>query len=115
MLTQARVLLVAEEGPDGLAIRHVLASVGHDVTLTHTIDDAVRRLGQGESDVVVLLNQPDAPRVLERLSAEPCASESVTFVVAGRNGATNQMRESMRLGRRAGIDFAGGGEAPLIP
>jgi DNA-binding NtrC family response regulator len=114
MLTQARVLLVSDEGPDASALRQQLASVGHEVAVTHQIDDAERRIGQGEADVTVVAHASHGLTALERLVGASTACHAMTFVVIARGASSSALREAARLAACEVVDGASGDDAALL-
>ena len=110
MLTTARVLLVAHEGPDASALRQLLTSAGHEIAQADTLDDAAHRLAHGEAEVAVLADDAHGLRGLERLIAAPPPSQRVSFVVLTHGAQAGAVRDARRLGaydvvaRSAGTD-----------
>ena len=111
MLTHARLLLVSDEGPDTAALRQQLASVGHEIALSSSIDDAVRRITHGEVDVAVVVHAPAGLPDLERLVGAASAGPSTAFVVLTRGASAGSMREAARLASCEVVDRAAGDEA----
>jgi DNA-binding NtrC family response regulator len=114
MLTQARVLLVCDEGPEASALRQQLSSVGHDVTFTDLIDDAERRIAHGEADVTVVAHESHRPAALERLVGASTSCHAMAFVVLTRGAAPSAVREAARLAGCEVVDRALGEDALLL-
>jgi DNA-binding NtrC family response regulator len=114
MLTQARVLLVSNEGPDASALHRQLASVGHDVAFTSSIDDAERRIAHGEADVTLVVHESDGLPALERLVGASAGCHSMAFVVIARGSTSSELREVARLAGCEVVDGASSDDATLF-
>src|SRR4051794_37607613 len=97
MLTQARVLLVSDEGPDASTLRQQLASVGHEIVFTQRIDDAEQRIALGEADVAVLVHTSHGLADLERLLGASTASYAMATVVLTSGAASRALSDAARL------------------
>ena len=114
MLTQARVLLVSDEGPDSSALHQQLASVGHEIAVTSVIDDAERRIAHGEADVAVVVHEGDGLAALERLVGASTGCHAMAFVVIARGVSAAGMREVARLAGCEVVDDEAKDDALLL-
>jgi DNA-binding NtrC family response regulator len=111
MHTHARLLLVADEGPDTAALRQHLASAGHDVVLASSIDEAARRVAHGEADVAIVVHASHGLPDLERLVGAASGGPGTSFVVVARGASAGSVREATRLGACEVVDRAAGHDA----
>ncbi|MEO6526194.1 MAG: sigma 54-interacting transcriptional regulator [Gemmatimonadaceae bacterium] len=114
MLTQARVLLVADDERDVSALRHLLSSAGHETIHVRTLDDAAMRIAGGEADVAVLADDAQGSHAVERLAAAPCPSQVVSIVVLTHGASASATHEAMRLGACAVVARSAGEDALLV-
>jgi DNA-binding NtrC family response regulator len=114
MLTQASVLLVSDDERDASVLRQLLASAGHEIVHARTLDEAEQRLGQGEAAVVVLADETQLPRGVERLAAAACASQSVSIVVLTTGAPASAVNDALRRGAFAVVARLAGEDALLI-
>lgn len=111
MLMMARVLVAGGDEASFQTLQHVLESAGHVVSRASAIEDAVRRIGAGEIDVVVLA--PDALTAMERLVAAQCGSAPASFIALGAMSA-EQTRAVLRDGVSDVVDPMGGEHGLIV-
>ncbi|MEO8560948.1 MAG: sigma 54-interacting transcriptional regulator [bacterium] len=114
MLTRARVLLVSDESPRTSTLQQQLASVGHEIASTHLIDDAERRIAQGEADVTVVDHESHGLAELERLVGASTGCHAMTFVVLTRGAPASAVREAARLAACEVVDGTSGDDALVL-
>jgi two-component system, NtrC family, response regulator HydG len=108
----ARVLLAGGDEPRFVALHQLLESAGHAVFRSAGTEDAVRRVGAGEADVVLLAH--DALSSLEQLIEAQCGERSTRFVALAGAPSAAQARAALRAGVAEVVDPASGEEALLI-
>ena len=108
----ARVLLAGGDEPRFPALHQLLESAGHAVVRSSGTEDAARRVGAGEADVVLLAH--DALASLERLIEAQRGERSTSFVALAGAAASAQARAALRSGLAEVVDPASGEAALLV-
>jgi DNA-binding NtrC family response regulator len=103
----ARVLLAGGDEPRLAALHQLLESAGHTVVRSGGTEDAARRIGAGEADVVLLAH--DALGSLGRLIEAQCGGGTTSFVAL----ASAQARSALP-GAVAEVVDPASGEAALV-
>src|SRR4051812_28748216 len=103
----ARVLLAGGDEPRLAALHQLLESAGHTVVRSGGTEDAARRIGAGEADVVLLAH--DALGSLGRLIEAQCGGGTTSFVAL----ASAQARSTLP-GAVAEVVDPASGEAALV-
>jgi len=114
MLIQSRVLLVSDEGPEASVLRQQLASVGHEVLFTHLLDDAERRIADGEADVLVVASDSQDAPALGRLVGASSGCQAVTMVLLTSGAPSAAQREAARIAGCEVIDRTTADDAVLL-
>jgi len=96
MLSIARVLLAGGDEPSLHSLHRTLESAGHVVARSTCPEDAARRVGAGEADVVLLAH--DALASLEKLLEAECDRAATSFVALAGPMSSAQAREALRAG-----------------
>ena len=111
MHTLARVLVAGGDAPGLETLEQQLVAAGHVVLRSNEVEDAARRIGAGEIDVVVLA--ADALTALERLAEAQCGDAPTCFVALGAlSGA--QTCAMLRAGASDVLDPASGEHAVIV-
>src|SRR6187200_355073 len=111
MLSTARVLLAGGDEPSLHVVHQALESAGHAVSHTTCPEDAARRVGAGEADVVVLTH--DALASLDQLLQAQCGRASTSIVALSGTMSGAQARDALRAGVSDVVDPASGEHALL--
>jgi len=111
MLTMARVLVAGGDEPSLQTLQQLLESAGHRVSRAGAAEDAAKRIGAGEIDVVVIAQ--DALPMLERLVDAQCGSAPTSFVALGAMSAA-QTRDVLRAGVSDVVDPASSEHAMIV-
>lgn len=112
MLTIARVLLAGGDEPDSLALQQMLETAGHAISRSSGAEDAVRRIGAGEADVVLMA--ADALDSLDRLVEAQCGNAPTTFLAISGTLSAEQTRAVLRAGVSDVVDPSLGEHALLV-
>ncbi|MFL5617074.1 MAG: sigma-54-dependent transcriptional regulator [Gemmatimonadaceae bacterium] len=96
MLATARVLLAGGDEPAFHALQQLLESAGHVVSRSAGADDAARRVGAGEADVVLLAH--DALASLDQLVEAQCGGAATSFVALAHLLPSAQASAMLRAG-----------------
>ena len=112
MLRIARVLLVDGDEPSLSVLQPALESAGHTVTHEGDVDDAARRIGSGEADVVVLSS--DLVTTLGRLVEAQCGATPASFIVLADRPSPTLVRTALCAGATHVVDRATGEEVLLV-
>ena len=107
----ARVLLAGGDEPRFPALHQLLESAGHAVVRSEGTEDAARRVGAGEADVVLLAH--DALSSLELLIEAQRGEQSTTFVALAGAPASTHARAAVRAGVAEVVDPASDEQALL--
>jgi two-component system, NtrC family, response regulator HydG len=98
----ARVLVAGRDEPTLIALHQLLESAGHAVSRTASTEDAARRVGAGEVDVVLLADEALAS--LDRMMEAHGNHAQTSFVALSRTLSAAQARAALRAGVSDVID-----------
>ena len=107
----ARVLVAGRDEPKLLALHHLLESAGHVVSRTACTEEAARRVGAGEADVVLLAD--DALASLDRLMEAQGLGVPTSFVALSSTLSASQACVALRTGVSDVVD-PGSAEPTLL-